>query len=85
MSFEVTVKTVKGERLCTFTSKKELFPSIGDNASFISAELGDIKVKVVERDFNYYFPKVVDPFDKHIGKSNSFGCTLIVERLPVNE
>lgn len=82
MSFEVTVKTVKGERLCTFTSKKELLPSIGDKASFMSTELGDIRVKIIERYFNYYFPKVADPFDKHIGKANNFGCTLIVEQLP---
>ena len=85
MSFEVTVQTVKGDRLCTFTSKKELLPSVGDKASFMSAELGHIRVKIIERDFNYYFPKVVDPFDKHIGKSNSFGCTLFVEQLPVSE
>lgn len=85
MSFEVTIKTVKGERLCTFTSKKELLPLVGDKASFISTELGHIRVKIIERDFNYNFPKVVDPFDKHIGKSNSFDCTLIVEQLPVSE
>jgi hypothetical protein len=79
MSFEVTVKTVEGESLCTFISKKDLIPSIGDNASFMSGELGHISVKIIKRDFNYYFPDVVD---KYLGKPNSFGCTLIVEKSP---
>jgi hypothetical protein len=85
MSFEVTVKTAKGERLCTFNLKKENIPSIGDKASFMSEELGHIAVKVIDRDFTYNFSKVTDPFDKHLGKPNVYGCALIVESLPVTE
>lgn len=85
MSFEVSVNTVEGQRLCTFTLKKESIPGVGDKASFKSNELGHIRVKVIERDFTYNFPKVVDPFDKHIGKPNEFGCVLIVEALDVEE
>lgn len=85
MSFEVSVKTIEGNRLCTFTLKKESIPCVGDTASFLSAELGHIRVKIIERDFKYHFHKVVDPFDKHMGKPNEFDCVLIVEQLTVSE
>jgi hypothetical protein len=81
MSFEITVKTLEGNRFCTFTLTKENIPSIGDKASFMSEELGHIQVKVTERDFTYNFPKVTDPFYKHLGKPNAYGCVLIVEQL----
>jgi hypothetical protein len=32
MSFEVSVNTVEGHRLCTFTLKKENIPGVGDKA-----------------------------------------------------
>lgn len=85
MSFEVTVNTVEGHRLCTFTLNKERIPAVGDKASFKSNELGHIRVKVIERDLTYNFPKVIDPFDKHIGKPSEFDCLLIVEQLDVEE
>jgi hypothetical protein len=51
----------------------------------MSEELGHIAVKVIDRDFTYNFSKVTDPFDKHLGKPNVYGCALIVEPLPVTK